>query len=140
MSTVNQYFEVQMLGSGTPCATGQGHRLSRTHIVACLHQVFPVMAVERRYAKGMPDDHAIAIARHVATTYYNSVEGCPDAVARNSLQVHTRVMPPAFTVRTDDFGTRQWIVPVVNVCKVERKAAAASVWIGSGIVKRLRMK
>ena len=67
-------FQMQMLGGGTPCTSGQGYHLPRFHLVAHFHQILGVMTIESFQSVRVFDDNAIAISEIDRRARHHTVE------------------------------------------------------------------
>ena len=104
---VDACFEVQVLGSGSSCASCQSDGLPSLYRVAALHQVFGVVAVDGLQAGGMAYHNDIAVGTVGFRHAYHTGEGTADGVVGPRLDVDTCMPPVTPSVGRDNFAAGQ---------------------------------
>ena len=118
--TVDARLEMQVLSSGTACATCQCNDVTSLDAVADLDKILGVVAIIRLEAVGMLDAYQIAITRVGSREHHLAIEGCKDVVVGLGLDVGTRMATTATrAIGADDLGTRQGIAPVTAIRRVD---------------------
>lgn len=87
--TVDARLEMQVLSSGTACATCQCNDVAGLDAVADLDKILGVVAIIRLEAVGMLDAYQIAITRVGSREHHLAIEGCKDVVVGLGLDVGT---------------------------------------------------
>ena len=118
--TVDACLEMQVLSSGTACATCQCNDVTSLDAVADLDKILGVVAIIRLEAVGMLDAYQIAITRVGSREHHLAIEGSKDVVVGLGFDVGTRMATTATrAIGTDDLGTRQGIAPVTAIRRVD---------------------
>ena len=104
---VDACFEVQVLGSGSSCASCQSDSLPGLYRVAALHQVFGVVAVDGLQAGGMAYHNDITVGAVGFRHAYHTGEGTADGVVGLRLDVDTCMPSAAPSIGRDNFAVGQ---------------------------------
>lgn len=104
---VDACFEVQVLGSGSSCASCQSDGLPGLYRVAALHQIFGVVAVDGLQAGGMANHNDIAVGTVGLRHAYHTGEGTSDGVVGPRLDVDTCMLSAAPSIGRDNLTAGQ---------------------------------
>lgn len=118
--TIDACLEMQVLSSGTACATCQRNDVTSLDAVADLDKILGVVTIIGLEAVGMLDAYQIAITRVGSREHHLAIEGSKDVVVSLGLDVGTRMATTATrAIGADDLGTRQGIAPVTAIRRVD---------------------